>query len=87
MRAHGTRLQRYVWIILFLFVLVTPLALRVAVGESRTPTSVGKNTATLVVVTPNAESIRSEFADAFSAWHEKRFGKRVFVDYRIYERR
>jgi len=38
----------------------------------------------LVVITPNAEPIRTEFALAFSDWHREHFGRPVFLDYRIY---
>src|SRR5689334_13240346 len=76
--------RRYVLIALFVIVLVTPLVLRVAVGETSAP-SFGRGAAeTLVVISPHAEAIRGEFADAFSAWHQARYGKPVFVDYRIY---
>jgi ABC-type Fe3+ transport system substrate-binding protein len=75
--------RRYLLIALFVIVLVTPLLLRVAVGEARAP-ALGRDAATLVVVSPHAEAIRGEFADAFSAWHQAHYGKPVFVDYRIY---
>lgn len=37
----------------------------------------------LVVITPHNESIRDEFGAAFSAWHERRFGKPVRLDWRV----
>jgi iron(III) transport system substrate-binding protein len=77
--------RRYLWISLFFFVLVTPFVLRWAVGTpSRPDASTGGEQLRLVVVTPMAESIRTEFADAFSAWHQEKFGRPVLVDYRIY---
>ena len=36
----------------------------------------------LVIITPHQEGIRREFAEAFSAWHQKHFGQPVFIDYR-----
>lgn len=36
----------------------------------------------IVVVSPHNEAIRSEFAGAFSRWHQKRFGQPVKVDWR-----
>ncbi|MFC4991059.1 ABC transporter substrate-binding protein [Rubritalea tangerina] len=36
----------------------------------------------LVVITPHNETIRSEFAQAFSAYWEKKTGKKVYVDWR-----
>lgn len=37
----------------------------------------------LVVVTPHNEAIRDEFGAAFSAWHERRFGAPVRLDWRV----
>ncbi|MEA2709619.1 MAG: iron(III) transport system substrate-binding protein [Phycisphaerales bacterium] len=79
-------MKRYGWIVLFLVVLLTPFVLRAFVGGGEaeaTPEPPGKSLR-LVVVTPHAEPIRSEFADAFSRWHQEKFGQPVFVDYRIY---
>ena len=39
--------------------------------------------AELVVVTPHNEAIRDEFGAAFSAWHERRFGEPVRLDWRV----
>lgn len=36
----------------------------------------------LTIVSPHNEAIRQEFADGFSAWHEKNFGKPVRIDWR-----
>ncbi len=37
----------------------------------------------LIVVTPHVQQIQDEFAEAFSAWHERHFDEPVFLDYRI----
>ena len=81
-------MRRYVWIILFFLVLLTPFVLRAFVSggdEAReaTPQSRGDERR-LVVLSAMAEPIRTEFADAFSRWHQEKFGQGVFVDYRIY---
>lgn len=77
-------MSRYTWILLFAIVLITPMALRVAVGErTRSPQS-HAGASQLIVITPHAEAIRSEFAEAFSDWHREHYGSPVFVDYRIY---
>lgn len=82
-------MRRYLWISLFALVLVTPFVLRWAVavpaqaGAKSRPAPTG-DALRLVVVTPHAESIRTEFAEAFSAWHAEHFGRPVLVDYRIY---
>jgi ABC-type Fe3+ transport system substrate-binding protein len=80
-------MRRYAWIILFVLVLLTPFVLRAFVsgpsGTRKTPQFKGDQLR-LVILTANAEPIRTEFADAFSRWHQERFGQSVFVDYRIY---
>lgn len=79
-------MKRYVPIALFLLVLLTPFVLRALVTEAakeQAPARRGDELR-LVVVTPHAEPIRSEFAAAFSDWHHARFARPVFVDYRIY---
>src|SRR2546423_9386947 len=73
-------MRRYLWVSLFLLILLAPLALRGTVA-SRSRASAGQ---TVVVITPHSESIRTEFADAFSRWHQEHFGQPAFVDYRIY---
>ncbi len=37
----------------------------------------------LIVITPHNEAIRYEFAQAFSAWHQREYGKPVKLDWRI----
>lgn len=37
----------------------------------------------LVILSPHNEAIRYEFARAFSAWHEERYGEPVKVDWRV----
>lgn len=80
----STMFRRYIFIILFLIVLVVPFILRLAMGMSSDATGDSASTPTIVIITPHDESIRREFADAFSAWHKKKFGTPVFVDYRTY---
>jgi iron(III) transport system substrate-binding protein len=76
-------MRRYFFVILFFVVLIAPFLIRLAVGIS-TSSSTSRNSLTLVIVSPHLESIRREFADAFSDWHQKEFGTPVFVDYRNY---
>src|SRR5438477_12811923 len=78
-------MRRYALIALFLMVLATPFVLRLATGTAvSSQQSAAARDLRLVVLTANAEPIRTEFADAFSRWHQEQFGKAVFVDYRIY---
>jgi iron(III) transport system substrate-binding protein len=80
-------MRRIIPIALFALVLVTPFALRGWVGApaaARAPRAADERALRLVVLTANAEPIRTEFADAFSRWHQEKFGQPVFVDYRIY---
>ena len=51
----------------------------------RTPPEAGvwrEGDPVLVVVTPHNEAIRQEFADGFSAWHERNYGRPARVDWR-----
>jgi len=68
--------------LLFVVVLIVPLALRWASGITTAKRATGSDR--IIVITPHAEAIRSEFAFAFSNWHEKHYGSPVFIDYRIY---
>jgi ABC-type Fe3+ transport system substrate-binding protein len=74
-------LRRYFLVLLFVIVLVAPFALKAmqrAPGPAEQPDALQ-----LVIVTPNVESIRREFADAFSAWHQAHFNRPVHLDYRL----
>jgi len=77
-------MRRYVLIALFILVLITPLVLRTGANVPHELRRTSNNAQTLVVVSPHAENIRTEFADAFSDWHQQHYGQPVFVDYRIY---
>ena len=74
-------MKRASFVILFLVVLATPFALRVGLGWQAGTEGRGAQR-TIVVLTPQAESIKREFAWAFSDWHRERFGETVNVDYR-----
>lgn len=74
-------MRRYVFVILFFVVLVTPFVLRAIYGTTGATTQ-SPDAMQLIIVTSHVEGIRREFAEAFSAWHEQNFGKPVFVDYR-----
>jgi ABC-type Fe3+ transport system substrate-binding protein len=70
-------MRRYALLILFVLVLLVPLAL----APSRRQSSSSQR---IVIVTPHVEGIKREFADAFNAWHQERFGSSVTIDYRSY---
>ena len=76
-------MRRYAFVILFLVVLVTPFVLKLALG-TQTQTMSRADALPLVIISPHVEGIRREFADAFSEWHQKNFGRPVQVDYRSY---
>ncbi|MBC8105922.1 MAG: extracellular solute-binding protein [Anaerolineae bacterium] len=76
-------MRRYGLIILFFIVLITPFALKRAVGTQPTKAH-SRDAQRLVIITPHVESIRREFADAFERWHLEKFGQPVVVDYRTY---
>ncbi len=83
-------MRRYTFVILFFVVLVTPFILRRAIGTpSGDPLPPGDGSSAgeplkLVIVTPHVESIRREFAQAFSAWHQQKFGQPVDVEWRYF---
>ncbi|CAN5622540.1 hypothetical protein BH09PLA1_BH09PLA1_18120 [soil metagenome] len=79
----STRLRRYGLVILFFLVLITPFALKLALGTEPDRTR-ANGAQRLVVITPHVESIRREFADAFERWHLEHFGEAVVVDYRTF---
>jgi ABC-type Fe3+ transport system substrate-binding protein len=74
--------RRYAFIVLFFLVLAAPFVLRAVVkpGDSAARTARGRPR--LVVITPNNQDIRREFARAFSEWHQAHFGTAVEIDYR-----
>lgn len=74
-------MRRWMWVILFAAVLGLPFVLRAVI---RTPQAGAIDQAgpRLVVVTPNNQDIRREFATAFDAWHRRHYGSGVSIDYR-----
>lgn len=76
-------MQRFVFPILFLLVLIAPFAVRLAVSEeaadAKDQPSVDIPVRRLVVVTPHNRDILSEYERAFSRWHAERYGSRVEI--------
>ena len=65
---------------MFVVVLALPFALRAFLAK---PRQAGVADAfRLVIVTPNNQDIRREFAEAFDRWHRTHYGKSVVIDYR-----
>ena len=64
-------------ILALLVVLLGPIALR-----PRRDAAPRAGERALVLITPHNEAIRAEFGRAFSAYYEKKFGKRVHMDFR-----
>ncbi len=64
-------------ILALLAVLLGPIALR-----PRRDAAPQAGERALVLITPHNEAIRAEFGRAFSAYYEKKFGKRVHMDFR-----
>ncbi len=75
-------MRRYIFVILFFFVLTTPFVLKRLYGTA-VQTGQSSDSLQLIIVTPHVEGIRREFAEAFSEWHRRRYGKPVFLDYRL----
>lgn len=76
-------MRRYGLLILFLIVLITPFALKLAIGVEPAHTR-SRDAKRVVIITPHVESIRREFADAFERYHLEKFGESVVVDYRLF---
>lgn len=77
-------MRRYIFVILFFIVLVTPFVLREVIATPSDAPAPAGDTAKLVIVTPHVESIRREFGEAFSDWHQQRFGQPVEISWRNY---
>jgi iron(III) transport system substrate-binding protein len=76
-------MRRYGLIFLFLIVLGTPFVLRAFYIKPEHASSSG-DALPLIIVTPHDEGIRREFAEAFSRWHQEKYGQPVAIDYRSY---
>lgn len=75
--------KRYLLLGLFALVLVSPFLLRLVFAKTDAPAvAVDASAPRLVIVTPHNQDIRREFERAFSAWHEKKYGTPVDIDYR-----
>ena len=76
-------MRKYVPLILFVIVLVTPFILRLAMGVTSS-SATGVDAVKLIIITSHAEGIRREYADAFRAYHKLKFGTDVAFDYIAY---
>ncbi len=79
-----SHVRRYIPLILFFLVLITPFILRMAVGGSSKAVVSSAAGESVIIVTPHVEGIRREFADAFDHWHREKYGSSASVDYRSY---
>jgi ABC-type Fe3+ transport system substrate-binding protein len=75
-------MRRYLLIAMFVIVLTTPMLLRKILGMGVAPHTAGEEN-TLVIITAHNEGIRREFAEAFSAWRQQKYGKPAGIDYRF----
>src|SRR5690606_6693288 len=62
-------------------ILGVPFLVRRSVEHERGAPS-SASVRTLIVVTPHVEQIRAEFSAAFDAWHRRRHGEAVHIDWR-----
>ncbi len=72
-----------IFIVLGLFglILATPLAVRARL-ERHAGAPAGVPAATLLIVTPHVEQIRTEFGAGFDRWHRRVYGAGVAIDWR-----
>lgn len=81
--------MKYLWIILFALVLAAPFAVRRALAPRSASAAAGGPASNsgaalrLVVVTPDNQDIRNEFARAFDLWHRRHYGAPVTLDFRV----
>jgi ABC-type Fe3+ transport system substrate-binding protein len=73
-------MRRYIWIILFVLVLITPFVLRLFLGE-KSSAAPAKNAEQLIIITSHTEGVRREYSDAFRDWYKNKTGKDVNIDY------
>jgi ABC-type Fe3+ transport system substrate-binding protein len=77
-------MRGYAWITLFVLALVAPFVTRQFIGgPSNSPDTDRPGSRKLVIITPHNQDIRREFARAFGAWHLKRHGQPVEIDFRV----
>jgi iron(III) transport system substrate-binding protein len=69
------------YIVAFLALLAAPPILR-RVNHAGEEVPISAGTDRLVVITPDDQDIRNEFAWAFSDWHRKKYGEPVELDFR-----
>ena len=70
---------RHLLIVLFFAVLLVPVVLRRFMVHAQSSAGSGLR---LVVITPDNQDIRREFAGAFDRWHREKYGIGVTIDYR-----
>ena len=75
-------MSRIALAIAFVALLATPLLLRPATSSTDTRGAMASQTKRQVIIlTPNNEQIRMEFAQAFARWHMEKFGETVDVQW------
>ncbi len=76
-------MARYLFPALFVLVLISPFALRLAIGRDDGGASLSAQAeARLVIVSPHNRDILIAFEEGFRQWHADRFGYVVDLDYR-----
>ena len=84
---YAHHMARIIILVTLAFILGVPfVAYRIKnaqVGGYGNPSPQDGVSQTLIIVTPHVEQIRAEFGTGFSAWHRKKYGAPVFVDWRV----
>lgn len=78
----STRVLTAVSLLLLTGILAVPFVLRPHAAGGGVGAEAGRSLRRLIVVTPHTEQIRYEFGRAFEAWHLKKYGEGVRVDWR-----
>ena len=71
--------NRVILLVLFVVVLIAPLAIHWRMGRAVKHSA--PDQLELIIITAHQEGIRREFADAFSRYHQKQFGRPVSISY------
>lgn len=72
--------MRFTLAILFAILLFGPIGLRWVSGRED-QTSPPKDALELVIISPHVEPIKREFSQAFSDYHQRRFGRPVYINF------
>lgn len=72
----------YLILAVFALILATPMVVRTRLDRTGHKARDSTGSATLMIVTPHVEQIRTEFGAGFDRWHRRVYGSGVAIDWR-----